>query len=69
MLDEGTAFYPQSTAVMNDPDMVRAMEFCGPKLGRIRSRLHDLVTVKKEKVILWAHWPLSQRLIQQVSSI
>jgi len=47
--------------------MVLVMEFCCPKLGRIKDQLYELVTLGGEKVILLVYWPLTQWLAQEVS--
>lgn len=65
----GGEFYRSPISEMSDSALVNAMEFGSPKLGQIRNRLREIVTEKKEKVILWVYWPLSQWFVQVVRTL
>ena len=51
---------------MRKAQIQAALLFGAPKLGWLRRYLNEVVIRKREKVILWVFWPLSQWLVEQV---
>ena len=53
-------------ADMDARSLVRAMEYGAPKLAWLRRYLKKVVGQRKQRVVLWVFWPLSQWYIQEV---
>jgi hypothetical protein len=61
---------PGKVNVMTYDQIEVALRFGAPKLAWLKHYLRNTLTAKDngEKVILWVYWPLTQWLVEQVST-